>query len=56
MIDAQPEEIEAALYGGKMGAEYLASIDKTDLALLTGEEVQQLLLCICGGYEQKKRA
>lgn len=38
MTTLKPHEIEAAAYAGSMAAEYLDSIRKTDLALLTIEE------------------
>ena len=50
MIDPTPNEQAAITYGGKMAGEYLDSLGKTDLAILTVEEWQTLLTCIVGGY------
>ena len=38
MTSLEPYEIEAAAYAASMAAEYLESIGKTDLALLTAPE------------------
>ncbi len=50
MVDPTGNEIEAALYGGQMGGEYLDEMGKTNLAALSAAEWQQFLLCVVGGY------
>lgn len=47
-------EIEAALYGGTQGGEYLESIGKSDLATLSADEWQTFLECVCKAYGTKR--
>lgn len=49
----EEEEKGAYLYGAEMGAEYLHSIGKTDLASLTPEEVLTFSECMCKNYHSK---
>ena len=53
--DATPNEINAALYGGEQGGEYLDWLGKTNLAALTADEWKQFLFCVVGGYTTKIR-
>ena len=46
-------EMTAAIYGGAMGAQYLESINKTDLATLSPEQWATFLECICKNYHAK---
>lgn len=46
-------EIQAALYGGQMAGEYMAEINKTDLATFTPEEWQTFLTVITHNYHLK---
>lgn len=54
MPTPEQHDLDAALYGGKMGGEYLEEIGKTDLATLTVQEWQTFLECVCFGYATKK--
>ena len=51
--DIQPFEIEAALYGGQMGGEYLESINVTDLTKLTPDQWQTFLVTVTSNYHAK---
>lgn len=55
MVDPTENEKTAILEGGRNGGEYLESIGKTDLALLTAEEWSQFCACIVGGYCESLR-
>lgn len=46
-------ELEAALYGGLYGGEYLESISITDLAELDLYQWGTFLECICKNYHQR---
>jgi hypothetical protein len=50
MTDMQPFEIEAALYGGQMGGEYLESIGVTDLKTLSSEQWRTFLVTVTSNY------
>lgn len=46
-------EKEAYLYGAEMAAEYSAEIGKTDLAVMSPEEILTLAECMCKNYHLK---
>lgn len=50
-----PEEFaqEAYLYGAQMAAEYSKEIGKTDLAIMTPDEILTLSECFCKNYHSK---
>jgi len=50
MIDPTPNELAAIAHGGAMAGEYLESLGKTDLALLSHQEWLTLLEVIVTGY------
>lgn len=50
MIDPSPNETEAMTVGGQMGGEYLESIGKSDLAILTETEWDRFLDAVVTGY------
>jgi hypothetical protein len=50
MIDPTPNESAAILHGGDMAGEYLDSLGRSDLALLSVEEWQTLIEVIVTGY------
>ena len=50
MIDPTPNESEAMTVGGQMGGEYLESIGKSDLAILTETEWDRFLDAVITGY------
>lgn len=50
MTDPTPNEIAAMRHAGHMGGEYLDSIAKTNLAMLTTEEWHTFVECIVTGY------
>lgn len=56
MIDPTPNEIAAMVHGGRMGGEYLDSIAKTDLAMLTPEEWRIFVEAVITGYCDHMRA
>lgn len=51
--DSQPWELEAILFGGQCGGEYLESINKTDLAQLTSDEWAEFVKIIALNYHEK---
>ena len=50
MIDPTPNEIAAMVAGGEAGGEYLESLGRTDLALLTEHEWDTFVEAIVTGY------
>lgn len=50
MIDPTPNEIAAMIAGGKAGGEYLDSLGKTDLAMLSEQEWDIFVEAIVTGY------
>lgn len=50
MIDPTPNERAAMLHGAKMAGEYLDSLGRTDLALLSVDEWHTLMEVIITGY------
>lgn len=50
MIDPTPNEIVSMEHGGHMGGEFLESIGKTDLAVLTQEQWQTFVEAVITGY------
>lgn len=50
MIDPTPNERAALIAGGKSGGEYLESLARTDLALLTEQEWDTFVEAIVTGY------
>jgi hypothetical protein len=50
MIDPTPNETAAMLAGGKAGGEYLESLGKTDLVVLTETEWDTFVEAIVTGY------
>jgi len=50
MIDPSPNETSAMQFGGQMGGEYLESIGKTDLAMLTETEWDRFIDTVVTGY------
>lgn len=46
MNDLEDWQEEAVRFGGAMGGEYLESIGKTDLAMLTAEEWETFIRCV----------
>ena len=50
MIDPTPNEIAAMQAGGRLAGEYLESIGKSDLALLSTEEWSTLIEVVVTGY------
>lgn len=50
MIDPTPNEIAAMRHGGQMGGQYLESINKTDLARLSGQEWHTFIEAVVSGY------
>lgn len=56
MIDATDTEEEGLAKGGEAGGEYLDSIGKTDLAVLTEAEWREFLCRVLGGYSDFMRA
>ena len=50
MIDPTPNETAAMIAGGSAGGEYLESIGKTDLTLLTGAEWDTFVEAVVTGY------
>ena len=53
MVDMTENEIQAIMHAGTPGGEYLDSIKKTDLAVLTEEEWYTFIECIVTGYQDK---
>lgn len=51
--DLEPWQVEAILFGGECGGEYLTEINQTDLAKLTSEQWQTLLYVITHNYHLK---
>lgn len=51
--NVEEEEKIAYMYGASMGAEYLKSIGKTDLAQLSGDEALTFAECVCKNYHLK---
>jgi len=49
----EDEQKQAYLYGAEQGAEYMRSIGKTDLSLLTPDEALTFSECMCKGYHEK---
>lgn len=49
----EAEERTAYLHGAKMAAEYSKEIGKTDLALMTPDEILTLSECMCKNYHLK---
>lgn len=49
----EEEEKQAYLYGAKMAAEYSKEIGKTDLSLMSYEEILTLSECFCKNYHSK---
>lgn len=49
----EDEQREAYMFGARMGAEYLNEIGKTDLAVLTPNEVLTFSECMCKNYHSK---
>jgi len=49
----EEEEKQAYLYGAEMAAEYSVEIGKTDLALMTPDEILTLSECFCKNYHSK---
>lgn len=56
MIDPTPNEIAAMAVGGQYGGEYLESIGKSDLVILTEAEWGQFLEAVVTGYCDHLRA
>ena len=50
MIDPTPNETAAMVEGGKAGGEYLESLGRTELALLTEHEWDTFVEAIVTGY------
>ena len=50
MIDPTPNEMQAMTVGGQMGGEYLESIGKSDLAILTETEWDRFIDAVVTGY------
>ena len=50
MIDPTPNEAEAMTVGGQQGGEYLESIGKSDLAILTETEWDRFIDAVVTGY------
>ena len=50
MIDPTPNEQTAFVHGGDLGGEYLDSIGKTDMALLSREEWLTFVEAVVTGY------
>lgn len=53
MVDIVYSQFEAMKHAGKMGGEYLESINKTDCRELTKQEWQQFIFCICNGFAEE---
>lgn len=56
MIDPTPNEKAAFVHGGEMGGEYLDSIGKTDLAVLTRDEWATFVEAVITSYCDHMRA
>jgi len=56
MIDPTPNELAAILHGADMAGEYLDSLGKTDLTLLSIEEWHTLIEAVVTGYCDHLRA
>ena len=54
--DMTEKEFEAMIKAGQMGGEYLESIGKTDLSLLSQQEWQTFLKCVCLEYDLIKNS
>ncbi len=50
MIDPTPNEAEAMTVGGQQGGEYLESVGKSDLAILTETEWDRFIDAVVTGY------
>lgn len=44
---------QAYLYGAQMGAEYMRSIEETDLSVLTPDQALTFSECVCKNYHNK---
>lgn len=56
MVDPTEAEIKGMEAGAAAGGEYLDSLGKTDLAMLTPDEYMTFIECVCTGFVESVQA